>query len=391
MPRPAGAKTWVEISRSDVLANLKALKGHIGDSGLMAVVKSNAYGHGLVETAKIAEKAGIAWLSVDNVDEGMALRKAGLKTPILLLGYTLNDRLADCVKHGLSFVAYNLETVRALRRLRLPPVGKHPKNKAKAAYVHLPIETGTTRQGTEGDELRALVRALKKTPGVIIEGVSTHYANIEDTTDTTYAKSQLARYCSALELLHEEGIDPPWKHTACSAAALLYPETLFNVARTGIAMYGLWPSKETLAIAKSGKASKVTLKPALTWKTVIAQVKEVKKGTPVSYGLTERTAHDSIIAVIPVGYWDGFDRKLSGIATVLVRGKRCKVMGRICMNMCMIDVTDVPGVRVEDEVVLLGSQGGETVSAEDVAAKAGTINYEIVTRINPTLPRIVVT
>lgn len=384
---PLGAKTWVELSRSALLSNIKLLKKHIGGSGLMAVVKSNAYGHGLVETAQLAEKAGVAWLGVDNVDEGIALRTSGIQAPILILGYTINARLMDCIQNELSFVVYNLETVKALRRLHLPEIGKITTQRA---FVHLPVETGTTRQGTEGDELIRLAQALKKTPGVFIEGISTHYANIEDTSDTAYAKKQLERFCKAMELLRQKGIDPPWKHTACSAAALLYPDTLFTLARTGIAMYGLWPSKDTLAVAQTQAISSIQLKPVLTWKTTIAQLKQVKKGTPVSYGLTERVTRDSRIAVIPVGYWDGFDRKLSSVGTVLVRGRHCKVIGRICMNMCMIDVTDVPGVRIEDEVVLLGKQKSEKISAEDIATKIGTINYEIVTRINPLLPRIIV-
>lgn len=387
MTRPLGAKTWVELSRSAFLSNLKVLKKHIGGSGLMAVVKSNAYGHGLIETAQLAEKAGVAWLGVDNVDEGMELRAQGIQAPILILGYTINARLMDCVQHELSFVVYNLETVKALKQLKLPEIGT---KKARCAFVHLPIETGTTRQGIEGDELIRVARALKKTPGVFIEGVSTHYANIEDTSDTTYANKQLERFCSAIELLQQQGIDPPWKHTACSAAALLYPDTLFTLARTGISIYGLWPSKETFAAAQTQTATRVQLKPVLTWKTVVAQLKFVKKGTPVSYGLTERVTRDSRIAVLPIGYWDGFDRKLSSIGTVLIRGRRCKVIGRICMNMCMVDVTDIPQIRVEDEVVLLGKQKKETISAEEIAAKVGTIQYEIVTRINPRLPRIIV-
>ncbi|MBI5654616.1 alanine racemase [Candidatus Uhrbacteria bacterium] len=385
------SKAWVEISRQALTSNIKAFRSHLGDAtSIMAVVKSNAYGHGLVETARIADKAGAAWFGVDNVDEGLELRRNGINKPILILGYTLDSRLKDCVLNGLSFVVYNQSTVKSLRALKLKPFGNHPSKNAKAAYVHLKIETGTTRQGVAGDELRALVKALKKTPGVVIEGASTHYANIEDTTDSSYAELQLKRYTEGLALLKSEGIDPPWKHTACSAAAILYPETYFNLARVGIAMYGLWPSKETLAVAKRQK-NELILEPVLTWKTVVAQIKSAKKGTPVSYGLTEKVARNAKLAVLPIGYWDGFDRRgLSQVGQVLVRGRRCKVVGRICMNMCVIDVTDVPGVKVEDEVVLLGKQGKERITAEDLAGKIGTINYEVVTRINPVLPRIVV-
>lgn len=383
------AKTWVEISKRALTQNVRAFRRHVGkNTAVMAVVKSNAYGHGLVEVATIADKEGAAWFGVDNIDEGIALRKNGITKPILLLGYTLNDRLAECVKHRLSFVVYNLETVDALKKLRLKPLHRHAALGTRAAFVHIKIETGTTRQGVSGDDLRTLVRALKETPGVVIEGVSTHFANIEDTTDHSYAEGQLVRFNDALSLLREEGVDPPWKHAACSAATVLFPDTYFNLVRLGVSMYGLWSSKETQAIAQT-RSSSLQLKPVLTWKTVVAQVKRVKKGTPVSYGLTERVKRDSTLAVLPVGYWDGFDRSLSSVGEVLIKGHRCKVMGRVCMNMCVVDVTDVPNVRVEDEVVILGTQRGERVSAEDIASKVGTINYEIVTRINPLLPRVV--
>jgi alanine racemase len=373
------SKTWIEISKSALTQNVRAFRRHVGtETEIMAVVKSNAYGYGLVETAKIADSAGAAWFGVDNVDEGIALRKAGLKKPILALGYTLNDRLADCVANDISFVIYNLEAVRFLKKV----------SRGKKARVHIKIETGTTRQGVSIQDLPKFVRELNKLSNVVIEGVSTHFANIEDTTDHAYAEMQLDHFEKALSVLASEGIDPKWKHTACSAAAVLFPETHFNLVRLGISMYGLWSSKETLAVANSRK-NKLVLKPALTWKTVVAQIKTVPKGTPISYGLTERVSRDSKIAVLPIGYWDGYDRGLSGSGTVLIRGRRCKVLGRICMNMCMVDVTDVPGVRVEDEVVILGTQKKEVISAEDIASRIGSINYEVVTRINPLLPRVV--
>lgn len=384
-------KTWVEISKSALTSNLKAFRRHVGpNTSVMAVVKSNAYGHGLVEAARITDRAGAAWFGVDNVDEGLILRRSGISKPILVLGYTLDSRLKDCVENRISFVAYNLSTVKALRRLKLAPLGAKSAKNAKAAFVHLKIETGTSRQGIAGEELRRLVKELRRTPGVVIEGASTHYANIEDTTDSSYAELQLERYRENLELLKREGVDPPWKHTACSAAAILFPETYFNLARIGIAMYGLWPSKETLAVARREKRV-LTLKPVLAWKTVIAQIKRLPKGTPVSYGLTERTTRPSRIAILPVGYWDGYDRRgMSNVGQVLVRGRRCKVMGRVCMNMCVIDVTDVPDAAVQDEVVLLGRQRREAITAEELASKMETINYEVVTRINPTAKRIVV-
>lgn len=374
-------KTWVEISKKALTSNVRAFRRHLGSgTGFMAVVKSNAYGHGLVETARVVDRAGAAWFAVDNVDEGLILRKNGIKKPILILGYTKKNRLIDCIRHQISFVIYNIETAQTLRRITSRNV---------QAQVHVKIETGTSRQGVEGEELRALVRMLKTIPGVVIEGASTHYANIEDTTDASYAENQLRRFEEGVALMHHEGVDPPFLHTACSAAAILFPKTHFNLARVGISLYGIWSSKETRVLATERRRS-LALTPALTWKSIVAQVKNVKKGTPVSYGLTERVTRDARLAIVPIGYWDGYDRHLSSIGHVLVKGRRCKVMGRVCMNMFVIDVTDVPSVRAEDEVVLLGMQGKEQISADDIASKLGTIPYEIVTRINPQITRIVV-
>ncbi len=383
-------KTWVEISRSALTHNITAFRKHVGaKTPIMAVVKSNAYGHGLIQVARIADAVGAAWFGVDNVDEGLELRKSGIIKPILVLGYTRDSRLKDCVENRLSFTVYNMSTAKALAKMRLRPVGTHPSLDAKAAFVHVKIDTGTTRQGVNGEELKRLVRALTKTPGVAIEGVSTHFANIEDTTDHAYADLQLQRFQDGLSILLKEGIDPPWKHAACSAATILFPETYFNLVRVGISMYGLWPSKETLAVAKQ-KRRTLDLKPVMCWKTVVAQVKRVKKGTPVSYGLTERVSRNSVLALLPVGYWDGYDRTLSNNGIALIRGRRCKVMGRICMNMFVVDATDVPTIHVEDEVVLLGAQRKERVTAEDIASKIGSINYEVVTRVNPLIPRFLV-
>ncbi|NQU83950.1 MAG: alanine racemase, partial [Parcubacteria group bacterium] len=217
--------------------------------------------------------------------------------------------------------------------------------------------------------------------------IYTHFANVEDTTNHYYADYQLERFKKIIRILEDNYIEIPIKHTACSAAAIIFPETHFNMVRFGTATYGIWSSKETFLAVKK---SEITLKPVLTWKTRVAQIKKVKKGMPISYGLTEKLSRDSRIAVIPVGYWDGYDRRFSSIGNVLINGRRCKVLGRICMNMCMVDITDLKDVSIEDEVVLLGEQKKERITVEELAEKIGTINYEIITRINPLIKRIVV-
>jgi alanine racemase len=257
------------------------------------------------------------------------------------------------------------------------------------AKVHLKIETGTSRQGIHVQDLQGFLGHLKELSNLKLEGAFTHFANIEDTTDDSYATRQMARFESALEVFAEAGMTPEITHTACSAAVMLHPATHRSMIRTGIALYGLWPSDETkVSMRHLGKD--ITLTPALTWKTRILQVKPLAAGTPVSYGLTEKVTRDSRIAVLPVGYWDGYDRGLSSVGEVLIRGKRAKVLGRVCMNMTIVDVTDIPDAMDGDEVVLLGRQGNESISAEEIARKLGTINYEIVTRINPLLPHITV-
>jgi len=374
-------KTWIEINKKALQNNIQQFQKLIGDKvKLMAVVKANAYGHGLIEVAKIATESDVDWLGVDSIDEAIKLKKAGIKTPILILGYTLLSRLKDVVKYDLRQVVYNKETVQGLAL---------NNKKAKPLKIHLKIETGTSRQGLEKEELLELAKFINKFPNIEIEGTHTHYANIEDTTNHSYARQQLKRFKEAIELLEKNGIKIPLKHTACSAAVILFPETYFDMVRLGISMYGLWPSPETFVSAKE-KNRKLNLEPALTWKTKIAQIKQIKAGTPISYGLTERVSQDSKIAVLPIGYWDGYDRKLSGVGNVLIRGKRCKVLGRICMNMIIVDVSHIPDIKLEDEVVLLGKQGQEEILADELAQKIGTINYEVVTRINPLIPRIVI-
>lgn len=379
------SKTWIEVSSGAIKNNILNFQALLQkEVRLMAVVKSNAYGHGLLEVASMARRAGVDWFGVDSVNEGVFLREAGLKEPVLIMGYTRPSQIENVVRHGLDFVAYDLDVLRAVRRLSAAGVLKKiPAN------IHLKVETGTVRQGLAGQALIEYARRAKEIKGLNIRGVYTHFANIEDTTDHSFANRQLALFEQTLTQLRAAGCDPLIKHTACSAATLLLPETHFNLIRMGISLYGHWSSKETRVVAQK-QYKPLALKTALTWKTVIAQVKDVPKGAAVGYGLAEKVTRKSKIAVLPVGYWDGYDRKLSGLGNVLIRGRRCKVVGRICMNMMMVDVTDVKGVAVEDEVVLLGSQKKDEITAEEIAGKIGTINYEVITRINPWLPRITV-
>lgn len=378
-------KTWVEVDQFAITHNVQQFKGVIGSKvKLLIAVKSNAYGHGLVEVSKITLAAGADWLGVDSLDEALELRQAGVKAPILIIGYILRSRLSEAIEGGFRLTVYNQETIEEL--------GKITDSEKSKVNVHIKIETGTSRQGIMPEDALAFIKLIKKYPRLNIEGISTHFANIEDTTDYSYAQKQLKIFRGVVSSLEKEGVNIPLKHTANSAATMLFPETHFAMVRVGISLYGFWPSPETRQVVKKEEDAlkDFSLQTAFTWKTVVAQVKSIKAGTAVGYGCTERVKRDSQIAVLPIGYWDGYDRKLSSVGEVLIKGQRCKVLGRVFMNMIVVDVTGCLGVKVEDEVVLLGRQGQEEITADTLADKIGTINYEVVTRINPLIKRIVV-
>lgn len=380
-------KTWVEISKQALIFNLKQFRKIIGqDKKLAAIIKSNAYGHGLLEIAQILAKSEADWFGVDSIDEAISITKLQnnkiTKLPIIILGYTIYSRLEDVVKNNFRQIVYNQETIKKL--------GEFSSKLKKKTYLHIKLETGTSRQGVLEKDLSKIVKLIKKYPYLVLEGASTHFANIEDTTDHSYAEKQLKNFQCLINLAEKEyGQKIKIKHAACSAATILFEETHFDLVRLGISMYGLWSSSET-KVSASHKKINLSLRPVLSWKTIIAQVKKLKSGTPISYGLTETLHKNSTIAILPIGYNDGFDRKLSSIGNVLIKGKRCKILGRICMNMCVVDVSHVKNVKPEDEVILLGKQGKEQITADEIAKKINTINYEIVTRINPLIKRIIV-
>ncbi|MCJ7587269.1 MAG: alanine racemase [Candidatus Aminicenantes bacterium] len=379
----AGLAQWVEVSRKALTHNLAEFRRRVGrDRKLLAVVKANAYGHGILEVSRIAIGAGADWLGVNSLEEGIELRRAGVRTPILVLGYVPLGRLGDAVARGLRLTVYNKASVDGLaaacRRLK------------KKARVHVKVEPGTNRQGVLEGELPAFARSIQRRPGLVLEGLSSHFANIEDTTDHSFPQRQLAAFERSVRGLEKAGIEVPITHMSCTAATILFPETYFDMVRVGIGLYGLWPSKETYLSCALDKREPLTLEPVLTWKARIAQVKRIAKGGAVGYGCTFRATRRTTLAVIPVGYYDGYDRGLSNTAHVLVRGQRAPLRGRVAMNFSTADVTDIPGVGIEDEVVLLGADGRERITAEQLAALAGTISHEIVARINPLVPRIVV-
>ena len=372
---------WVEIEESAPDWNLRQLRA-CSENGqylpICAVVKANAYGHGVREITNLLPSAD--WFAVNSLDEGLELRYNGIERPILLLGHVLLDKLAEAIEADLRLTIYNTETLEMLKKTA---------SLEKPARIHIKIETGTNRQGILPEDIPEFISRAARIPEIEIEGLSTHFANIEDTLNHEYAVEQLHRFEEVLRLIRDAGVHPEVIHTACTAATILFPETHFNMLRTGIGLYGLWPSRETFLSAQTAGRSVPDLKPVLSWKTRVAQIKTIPSGSFVGYGCTFRTNRKTRLGVLPVGYADGYDRGCGNSAHVLIMGKRAPLLGRVCMNLIMVDLTDIPQSRLEDEVVLLGKDGDENISAEMMAEWAGTINYEIVTRISPFMPRVI--
>ncbi|MDO8495483.1 MAG: alanine racemase [bacterium] len=367
----ANLKTWIEVSKATLENNVRVIRRLSQGKIIMAVVKSNAYGHGLVETAKLFLKYGADWIGTDNLNEAVALRKAKVKAPILVLGYTPVEALALAVKNKIKLTLYGEEFFKTAS-----PHKRH-------IDWHLKIDSGMSRQGVLSEDLPVFIQNLKNFPDIKLEGVFTHFANADDIPRLAYARTQLANFHGALAVLEANGINPKIIHAAATPAFFSLPEASFDLIRVGIGFYGLWPSdKFQESFGGFG------LEPALSWKTRVVQVKKIKKGTPVGYGITEKVRRDSTIAVLPVGYYDGFFRGLSSIGRVLIHEQSCKILGRVSMNLCVADVSAVSAVKVWDEAVLIGQSGEEKITPEEIAQKLGTISYEVVSRINPLLPRI---
>jgi alanine racemase len=374
--------TWVEISKSSLENNIHQLRKIIGKKTILCpCVKANAYGHGLIETSKIFLNAGADWLSVNSVYEAKTLRDSGIKSPLYILGYVPLDSIKLSVELDCRLVVYNYETLNA--------VSSASTSTGKTGKIHLKVETGTNRQGILYKDLKAFAKIAKTFKNIEIEGLSTHFSNIEDSTDHSYAELQLERFIEAAKTLKETGIDIPILHCANSAATILFEKTRFNMVRPGISCYGMWPSLETYNTYIQEIKNGFKLSPALTWKTKIAQIKNIPIGEAVGYGCTYITKRETTLAVIPVGYYDGYDRSIKN-GLVLINDHIAPLLGRVCMNIIMADITDIPAVKTENEVVLMGSSKSTSVTAEDFANWAGTINYEVTTRINERIPRIII-
>jgi len=354
----------IQIDADALTHNVRSLRRLSGSTPVAAVVKGNAYGHGLAEVVRVLESEVDAF-QVDDLDELRALRAVTDKRA-LVLGYVPGDGLAEAVALGGELALYDLE--------RLPEQGR------LGAKVHLKIDALLGRQGVVPRELDSFVAELARYPEIQVLAAYAHFANIEDTTDLGHAHAQIETFGAAFEKLR--AAFPEIGRHLSSTAGLMTVENGNDLIRLGIGAYGMHPSAPLRR-----RHTDLTLKPVMRWVSHLAQVKILPARHPVGYGLTYVTRRETRIGIVPQGYSDGYDRGLSSVGEVLVRGVRCTVLGRIAMNMFAIDLTDVPEAVAEEEVVLLGAQGTDRITAEEIASRLGTINYEITTRISALLPR----
>ncbi len=382
--RPAFPRTWVEIDAAALRHNVAEFRKLIGPKvSLMAVVKSNAYGHGLVQVAKQLASyrppapSNQLWFGVDSIVEALRLRREGIKNPILVLGYTLPHRLQEAARQRITVTVSHFEGLALLAKLHKPPA------------FHLKLDTGMHRQGFQEYEILELIAALKRYR-LVPAGVYSHFAAAEN---RKFSQKQIAVFGRCLAMLRLAGIRPGIRHLAATGGTRYYPKAHYDMVRIGLGLYGYLPSRDTRYVAR------IRVRPVMTWKTIVGEVKQVKKGEGIGYDLTERFRRDSTIAILPIGYWHGFDRGLSSTGELLIHGRRCKVMGRVSMDMTCVDITDINGnpkpetrnskVRIGDEVVIVGRQGREFIGANEMAEKIGTTAYEVLTRVNPLIRRVV--
>jgi alanine racemase len=367
-----GRPTLCWIDHDALRWNLRQIREKIGAGiSILAMVKANAYGHGAGAVSQTLADAGSDAFGVATLEEGVELREAGIRAPVLVLAGAYDDQIDEFFAHSLTPVVHDLS--------RLSTLEQAVKQRGSTLNVHLKIDTGMGRLGLVAAECPAWIGEVEKLTAVKIAGVFSHFSHAESVAGD-YTQRQLEIFNRVVARLRAGNICPPLVHLANSAATITLPAAYFDMVRPGIMLYGVYPSP--------AMASLITLKPALTWKSKILQLKKVPAGASISYGQTFITKRESLIATLPVGYADGYPRLLSNCGEVLVGGQRAQVAGRVCMDLTMIDVTDIRNVNQGDEVVLLGRQGDAEISADQIAAWANTISYEILTSISARVPRI---
>ena len=366
--------TWAEIDLEALAANFHIVKEKVGpDVNVMAVVKANAYGHGAVECAQRLEREGADWFGVALPEEGIELRNARIAKPILCLAGFWGEQATACLQHELVQVVYRLDMIEKLDRAA--------RERNIVADVHVKVDTGMGRLGVRFDEVSDFACALRKFANIRVDGFMTHFAAADEPSCGPLTKDQIQRFENAVAAFRAHGFEPTYHHLANSAAVFGQPAAWGNLVRPGGVLYGLW---DTLA----PEDRDVKLLPVMSLHSRITLLKWVRQGETVGYGCTFEASRKTLVGTIPIGYDDGYPRALSNRGHAIIRGVYATVIGRVSMDLTLIDVTNVPGVQTEDEVILMGTEGDLSVSAEEIALTAGTLSYEVTCGISDRVPRV---
>lgn len=372
-----GLRTWIEVDKKAIAYNYGVFRGLISEkTKLMAVVKSNAYGHGLIDFSKEIIALGADWLGVDSATEALAIRRAGIKISILILGYTLPEMIKEAVENDIRLTISSFEQLKGIEKIKTD----------KPKRIHIKVDTGMNRQGflaKDTPKILSQLNAKRFTLNASVEGLFTHFASAKNPAFPQFTKKQIEVFEEWRKAFADAGLNVVC-HASATAGALLYPEANFDMVRIGIGLYGLWPSVET----KMFYQNRLELKPILAWKTIVSEVKKIPAGSWVGYDGTELMEKETTLAICPVGYWHGYPRALSSIGRVLIKNKEARVVGRVSMDMIAVDITGIKSVGEGDEVILIGNNPDSKISAEDISYVLDASWYELVTRINPLIKRI---
>lgn len=390
-------RAWVEVDLQQLRENLRNLAALTKPAQVAIVVKSEAYGHGLVPVALTLEKEDIWGACVVTPEEGVRLRRAGFQKPILTVGASFAPEMVEAIEHDVTLAVYDIEQAAELSAAA--------RQCRKTAKIHLKVDSGLSRLAVTTDHALAFYQAVAQFSNLEIEGVYSHLADAEG-LDQTYTLGQYRNFQGFVQALEAEGFYPKYRHIGASAASMLLEHSRLELVRVGISLYGYWPSPETKILhygATNNLAQRLKdefldrelplieplFKPALAYRAAVVQTKWLESGVKVGYGCTYETQRKTKIAILPVGYAEGYDRHLSNCGEVLIKGRRARVLGRICMNLTVVDVTDIPDVKKGSVATLWGpTEEGVSMPVEEVAGKVGTINYELVTRIPVSIPRV---
>jgi len=368
---PSGRPTVGEVDLGALEFNYREIKKRIpADVKVLAVVKADAYGHGAIPISLRLEKLGVEYLGVAISEEGVELRKGGVKSPILVLGGIFGGEVDQIFRFRLTPVIFRNDCLKILSR--------EAKKRRRKVKVHLKVDTGMGRLGVPLNLWPDFLREVRRFPKIEIEGILSHFSMTDE--EKGFTQSQWRAFKRAVAIAQELGISSEYLHMASSATLTAFPGYAAGLVRPGIMLYGSYPSPTFRSL--------ISLKPVMTLKTRIHFLKSVPSGARISYGGTFRTKRESRIATLPIGYADGYSRHLSNHGEVLIHGKRAPVVGKVCMDFIMVDVTDIPRVSVGDEVILIGRQGGEQITPEEIAEKINSISYEVLCSIGKRVPRI---